>query len=274
MKIVLTGNSFPFGGGVAYGGERMIGYLAEGLINLGHEVFIFAQKGTSPPKGCADFIPVNTIGSLRDPYFPAVKEYTQKKGVSFDVYQCNYFGDRWDKDTINFCPAYIELVWNCWCHIGWQLQERPFNTVSYSKVLQQDFVARGMDTTMIHYGLPKSLYSFEKENDGYAVWIGKIEGGKFPEAAIKLAQAAGFKIIILGPPYNTGTFWKEVAPYIDDKNVFWVRGVDDAQKQKIMSRAAVFISSNNNTWKEHFGIVNIEALAMGVPIIGFNRINQ
>jgi glycosyltransferase involved in cell wall biosynthesis len=56
--------------------------------------------------------------------------------------------------------------------------------------------------------------------------------------------------------------------------VFWVRGVDDEQKEEIMSRAKVFISSNDNTWKEHFGIVNVESLAMGTPVLAFNRNNQ
>jgi glycosyltransferase involved in cell wall biosynthesis len=141
-------------------------------------------------------------------------------------------------------------------------------------VLQEDFLDINVETTMIHYGLPKDLYSFQPEHDGYAVWIGKMEGGKAPKLAIELALAAGIKIVLMGPPYNTGCFWEQVAPYLDNPNVFWVRGVDDAQKYKIMSRAKVFIYSNDNTWKEHFGIVLAEALAMGVPVVGFNRINQ
>jgi len=132
----------------------------------------------------------------------------------------------------------------------------------------------GMPTSMIYYGLPKELYQFSPDHDDYAVWIGKIEDGKAPKLAIELAKAAGLKIVIMGPPYNTNCFWNQVEPYIDNENVFWVRGVDDVMKQEIMSRAKVFISSNGNTWKEHFGIVNAESLAMGTPIIAFNRINQ
>ncbi len=127
---------------------------------------------------------------------------------------------------------------------------------------------------MIHYGLPEDLYTFQPEHDNYAVWIAKIESGKAPHLAIALAKAVGMKIGILGPPYNTSHYWKLVQPYVDNKTVFWLRGVDDAQKQKIMSKAKVFISSNDNTWKEHAGITNLESLAMGVPILGFNRINQ
>jgi len=58
------------------------------------------------------------------------------------------------------------------------------------------------------------------------------------------------------------------------KNVFWVRGVDDAMKNRIMRRAKVFISSNRDGWREHAGIVNIEALACGTPILAFNRISD
>lgn len=276
FKIAFTGNVFPFGEGFAYGGERVLYYLLQGLSELGHEIYLFSRKGTNvPSKFVKDYIPIDYVpGESNDPYYDAVVEYQEKHNILFDVYQCNYFGDRWNPFTISVCPVYVELTWCIWCHLPWNAKVHPFNTISYSRVMQQDFLNMGYETTMIHYGLPIDLYKYSPVHDGYAVWIGKIEGGKAPHLAIELAKAAGLKIVIMGPPYNTGCFWSQVAPYIDNKNVFWVRGVDDKVKYDIMSRAKVFISSNDNTWKEHFGIVNIEALACGTPILAFNRINQ
>lgn len=275
MKIAFTGNVFPFGEGFAYGGERILYYLVQELSRLGHEVYLFAREGCNiPPEVVVDYTPVGPLCNDHDVHYNAVRDYSRAHRINFDVYHCNYFGDGWTRESQETWP-YVELVWNRWCHAAWQLQEKPFNVVSYSRVLQQDFRDNpGIETTMIHYGIPEDLYTFSPDHDGYAVWIGKLEGGKNPEAAIRLAKAAGLKIVVMGPPYNTGCFWKEVGPYIDNETVFWVRGVDDAQKQKIMSRAKVFIYSNDSTWKEHFGIVTAESLAMGTPVLVFNRTGQ
>lgn len=272
-NIAFTGNVFPFGEGMAYGGERILYYLIQDLAKLGHNVYLFATEGTNvPSKYLKDFVPTPMIHNEIDENYEAVCRYEEKHKVKFDVYQCNYFGEGWNPECLRF--PYVELTWCVWCHLKWQLNASVFNTISYSGLMHQDFRNCGVNTVMIHYGLPKDLYQFEPDAEDYCVWIGKIEGGKAPHLAIKLAQAAGLKIVLLGPPYNTGCFWKDVAPYVDNKTVFWLRGVDDAMKQKVMSKARCFISSNDNTWREHFGIVNIEAQAMGVPVIAFNRIGQ
>lgn len=274
MRIAFTNNVFPVGPDTAYGGERIIYYLAEALAKLGHDIVFFSREGSVPPPGVKDYIPVPEMCNERDVYLDAAKQYASDHNIKFDIFQCNYFGEGWKEEALTFAPVYVELVWNRWCHEKWQLRRTPHNVVSYSKVLQSHFLEVGVETTMIHYGLPKELYEFSSEHDGYAFWIGKIEGGKAPALAIKTALAAGLKIVMMGPPYNTGTFWNEVAPYIDNKNVFWVRGVDDKMKNKIMRRAKVFISSNRADWTEHAGIVNIESLACGTPILAFNNIDR
>ena len=123
----------------------------------------------------------------------------------------------------------MELVWCAWSHSKFEFPNvKPFNVVSYSNLLQEDLAHGGVPSTMIHYGLPKDLYRFNPVKDDYACWLGKLEDGKAPGIGIALATAAGIKLVVMGPPYNSGTFWNEVAPHIDNKNVFWVRGVDDA----------------------------------------------
>jgi len=275
MKLCFTGNQFPFGEGMAYGGERILYYLIKELSKLGHDIYLFSREGTTVPKKyIKDYIPIGEIQNDRDVHYEAVSKYVEENKIDFDVYMCNYFGDGWNPDILEKFRGYTELTWCVWCHMVWQMKQVSYNTVSYSKVLQQDFQRVGCPTTMIHYGIPTELYEPCYDPDDYAVWIGKIEGGKAPHLAIEVAKAAGLKIVIIGPPYNTGCFWNKVCPYIDNETVFWVRGADDAMKQKIMSRAKVFISSNDNTWKEHFGIVNAESLAMGTPVLAFNRILQ
>jgi glycosyltransferase involved in cell wall biosynthesis len=276
LNIAMTSNTFPYGKGIAYGGERIIGYLIEGLLKLGHNVYAFARKGTVPPEGTNDFVPVDNYDNTDDPYYHAVKEYSDRNNLQFDIYHCFYFGEKWNPNVTTIAKASLETVWNRWCHREPFFHKKPEapNIISYSTVLQDDLMVTNTKSTMIHYGIPKDLYTWSPIHDDYAVFIGKLEGGKNPGTAIRLAKAAGIKIVIIGPPYNTGTFWNEVCPHIDNEKVFWVRGASDEQKQKIMSKAKCFISSNDSTWKEHAGIVNMEALAMGIPIIAFNKVNQ
>jgi len=272
MKIILTGNCFPFGIGHAYGGERILGYLTQELVKLGHEVYLFAREGTNVPEA-TDYIPVGPLTNETDVHYDAVKKYLSETGINPDIYFCGYFGEGWNPEVMERF-TYVELVWNVWCHAKWQLKQVPFNVISYSNVLRDDFLHQNVKTTMIHYGLPEYLYAFQPKKEDYACWLGKIEGGKAPRIAIALAKAAGIKLVIMGPPYNSGTFWNEVAPHIDNENIFWVRGVDDEMKYEIMSKSKMLLYTNDNSWKEHFGIIMAEALAMGTPVVGMNRINQ
>lgn len=276
MKICMTNNVFPSGPGIAYGGERIVHYLTEALANRGHEIDFFSREGTVPPSNVKSFTPVPEMRDDYDVYFDTALFHYMGNKIKWDIYQTNYFGNGYNPSVKDLAEKTCELVWNRWCHKKPFFDKEPeaTNIISYSSVLQDDLLQTGIKSTMIHYGLPKDLYQFEPDHENYAVFIGKLEGGKNPEAAIKLAKAAGIKIVIIGPPYNTGTFWKEVCPHIDNEKVFWVRGASDEQKKNIMSKAKCFISSNDSTWKEHAGIVNMEALAMGVPIIAFNRIGQ
>ena len=272
MKIILTGNSFPFGEGHAYGGERILGYLTQELIKLGHEVYLFAREGTNVSEA-TDYIPIGPLCDDRDVHYEAVKEYVAKTGIEPDIYFCGYFG-KGDQGALERWP-YVELIWCRWSHAKFEFPKvKPFNVVSYSNLLQQDMIDSGVPTTMIHYGLPKDLYKFQPDKEDYAVWIAKAEGGKAPRLGAELARAAGLKLVFMCPPYNTGVMWDQVLPYVDNKNIFWVRGVDDQMKYEIMSKAKVFLYTNSNEWREHAGIVLLESLAMGTPVVGMNRINQ
>ncbi len=268
LKICFTGNVFPVSKSMAYGGERILLYLIEELAKR-HDIYVFMREGSDfsgiPIK---DYVPVGPLVNERDVHFEAAKAYGD-----FDLYQANYFGEGWGPEVLEKYN-YVELTWCAWSHIGHQLNRKPFNTISYSNSLKQDFDNLGHPTIMIHYGIPKNLYQFVPEKENYICWIGKMEGGKAPGMAAKIAKAAGMKLVIMAPPYNTNVLWQEVVPHVDNKTVFWVRGVDDAMKFKIMSKAKCLLYTCDNSWREHLGIVFLEALAMGTPIVGMNRMGH
>jgi len=268
LTIFMTNNVFPVSKSMSYGGERIVLYLVEELAKR-HDVYCFMRDGSDftgiPIK---EYIPVEPMNDQYDVHFKAAVKYSLTTGIEPDVYFCGYFG-KGNPDVFELWP-YAELTWCKWTHAKYEFPVNPFNIISYSNLLQEDLLGDGVPSTKIYYGLPENLYQFQPDKENYACWIGKLEGGKAPRTGIELAKAAGLKIVVMGPPYNSGTFWNEVAPYIDDKDVFWVRGVDDAMKYEIMSKAKCLLYTNNSTWREHAGIIMLEAMAMGTPVVGMS----
>lgn len=269
MLIAQTGNLFPMGPSKAYGGERVVYYLCDGLVKRGHRVVFFGTEQNEVPPGVEHVTIPSVWRSDKDPHTPAIRAWEAKHGSKFDIFQCNYFGEKWDKSCVdewNYC----ELVWCAWCHTKDQLGT-SFNTISCSKTLRDAMNRGGRFTTIIPYGIPMDLYSVDQRKpEPYVVWIGKIEGGKGLEWAIDCARKAGVKIVVMGPPYNSGHFVRDILPRLGP-DVIWVRGASDVLKAAIFRRATAFLSANVDGWQELFGIVNIEAMASGCPVIGWSR---
>jgi len=273
MKIFMTSNVFSISRTMSYGGERIIFYLIEALAHRGHDVYAFTREGSNfdgvPIKA---YIPVEPMNDKYDVHFKAACEYSDRTGINPDVYFCGYFG-KGDPQMFERWP-YAELIWCRWSHAGFEFQVPPFNIVSYSNLLHQDMLDSGIKTTMIHYGLPQDLYAFQPDKEDYVVWLGKAESGKAPWIAGELAKTTGTKLVYMCPPYNTGTMWDQVLPYVDNRQIFWVRGVDDKMKYEIMSKAKCLLYTNDSSWREHAGIIMLEAMAMGTPIIGMSMVQK
>lgn len=272
MRIAMTGNLFPFGKTKAYGGERIVGYLMAALVKRGHTVVFFGPVQTDAAEipGVEHVVVPHLDTVDRDPHVDAVADYEARVGKKFDVFHCNYFGERWDRSVVdrwNYC----ELVWCDWCHVKDQLRQPAFNTVSYSHTLQRDMSASVRSTTMIHYGIPLENYRPSDEHDSYVCWVGKMEAGKGVEWAIDVARAAGRHIVLMGPAYNPSYFREKIMPHVQSGAATWLKGTTDAVKAEVFRHAAAFLSANVNKWCEHLGIVNLEALASGCPILAWSR---
>lgn len=123
----------------------------------------------------------------------------------------------------------------------------------------------------IHHGIPIEKFPYNKKPENYLVWLGRITKKKGLTEAIKVAKATKTKLIIAGiiNPRDQEIFNKEIKPEIDHKQIFYIGPVGHQSKVKLLKNAKALLYPVS--WEEPFGLVMIEALACGTPVIAFKR---
>lgn len=110
-------------------------------------------------------------------------------------------------------------------------------------------------------------------NGGYLVFLGRITYNKGVDIAIRVALETGKRLIIAGNiPNEEGAdkyFQESVDPFLDGEQIRWIGPVDDIQKQDLLRGAAALLFPIR--WDEPFGIVMVEALACGTPVLATRR---
>jgi glycosyltransferase involved in cell wall biosynthesis len=114
-------------------------------------------------------------------------------------------------------------------------------------------------------------WPLREAKDDYLLWIGRVTPAKGPDRAIEAARLAGRRIVLAGivQPGQRAYFEREVAPHVDGDAVRFLGEVTGARKRALFSRAAGLLMPIR--WEEPFGMVMIEALACGTPVIAFDE---
>ncbi|MFC1617228.1 glycosyltransferase family 4 protein [Candidatus Margulisiibacteriota bacterium] len=257
-----------------YGGtERAIHYLTEGLIDRGHQVTLFAS-GDSITKG--RLISVNDRGTrldknVRDPYALTILLLTlafEQMASEFDIIHSHleYFSlpyTRMTKVPTVFSmhgrldlPEYKKLL----NHYNKQMfvsisnsQRKPMKDINWAQT--------------IYHGYPETLFSFNEQPQDYFLYLGRIAEEKYPNLAIELAKKANINLKIAAKidPTDQIYFKEKIEPLLDHPNIEFIGEVNDLQKTELLSNAKALLNTIN--WPEPFGLVMIEALACGTPVI-------
>ena len=105
--------------------------------------------------------------------------------------------------------------------------------------------------------------------EDYLLWVGRMDADKGPHRAITAARLAGRTLVLAGPiqPGEEEYFAEEVEPQLDGRRVHYIGEVGGAAKQKLFAGAAALLMPIR--WREPFGMVMVEALACGTPVIAF-----
>jgi glycosyltransferase involved in cell wall biosynthesis len=108
---------------------------------------------------------------------------------------------------------------------------------------------------------------YQKED--YLLWVGRMVAEKGPQRAIRVAKAVGRRLLLAGPvqPRHERFFATEIQPHVDGEQIVYLGEVGGARKQRLFADAYAFLMPIR--WPEPFGMVMVEAMAAGTPVLAF-----
>jgi glycosyltransferase involved in cell wall biosynthesis len=263
-----------------YGGsELVVANLAKGLTELGHDVTTFACGGSEVS---GKLIPV-----IRKPMYELVggfdwngiKQYEflsffelGKCIKDFDVVH-NHMGFH----PIALAP-FISIPFVTTLHsslppdfpyLAEAFHEYPFVSISDA---QRKLAPELNYVATVHHGIDvKSFRPRLKDEGNGFVFMGTLSHNKGIDIAVKAAHKLGVNLTIAGEIREEDKSFldKEVFPYTDGERIKFIGEINHTEKVALLSNASVLLFPSR--WNEAFGLVMIEALACGTPVIAFNN---
>lgn len=259
-----------------YGGtERVVCYLTNELVRCGHKVTLFASGDSHTGARLAPVVPeaLRLKGTCGDPLAPHILmlEYVAERADEFDVIhfhtaQIHFPLMRRLPHLAHVTTLHGRLDIPELVPLFREFREMPI--ISISDAQRAPLPDAGWIAT-VHHGLPPNPFSFHPERGHYLAFLGRISPEKRVDRAIAIATACGCPLRIAAKvdPADREYFERDIRPLLDNPLVEFIGEIGEHQKSAFLGGAKALLFPID--WPEPFGLVMIEALACGLPIVAF-----
>jgi glycosyltransferase involved in cell wall biosynthesis len=259
-----------------YGGtERVVAHLSDALVGLGHDVTLFSSADAQTR---AKLVAVRDQAIRLDPA-PLKSDLAAHLSMLSEVHRQK---DRFDiihfhTDMIHF-PLFEDIAPRTLTtlHGRLDLKDLPetyrrwpkYPLVSISDAQRTHLPFANWAGT-VHHGLTEDLYQFTATPGDYLAFLGRISPEKGPERAIAIAKRLGMTLKLAAKidPADRVYFDTVIEPLLDHPLIEFIGEIGDNQKSAFLGGARALLFPIN--WPEPFGLVMIEAMACGTPVVGY-----